>query len=172
MTGSESNFSVLTFQTVGEESRLNKHCKNIIKAQNVCYALQQKALLNTQEPKNPAYDKFAPGTFVLLRKLSVQPRHMMKANPVYHTQPFRIIRRTPTNAVIVPFGLGFMKKRFKYEGDIPKNLCTLQRLTNLKPIRNPFKLLKLSFSQKMLLLLNQLVKTYNYRVLQLLQLMD
>ena len=90
MTGSESNFSVLTFQTVGKESRLSEHCQNIIKAQNVCYALQQKALLNTQDPKNPAYDKFAPGTFVLLRKLSVKPRHMIKANTVYHTQPYRI----------------------------------------------------------------------------------
>ena len=88
MTGSECTFSVLTFQTVGKESRLSEHCQNIIKAQNVCYALQQRALLKTQDHKNPAYDKFAPGTFVLLRKLSVQPRHMMKANPVYHTQPY------------------------------------------------------------------------------------
>ena len=159
MTGSESNFSVLTFQSVGRESRLNEHCQNIIKAQNVCYALQQKALLNKQDPKNPAYDKFAPGTFVLLRKLSVQPRHMIKANTVYHTQPYRILRRTPTNAVLVPFGLGYLKRRFKYEGDVPKNLCTLQRLSNLKPIKNPFKLLKLSFSQKMLLQLNSLVMT-------------
>ena len=79
---------------------------------------------------------------------------MVKANPVYHSQPFRILRRTETNAVIVPLGLGYLKKRFKYEGDIPKNLCTLQRLSNLKPIKNPFKLLKLSFSQKIILELN------------------
>ena len=82
MTGSESNFSVLTFQTVGPESKLNEHCKNILRAQNVCFALQQKSLENTKKPKNPAYDKFKPGTFVLLRKKSVQSWHMIKANPV------------------------------------------------------------------------------------------
>ena len=34
----------------------------------------------------------------------------------------------------------------------------MQRLSNLKPIKNPFKLLKLSFSQKMLLELNSLIQ--------------
>ena len=120
MTGTESNFSVLTFQTVGQESHLNEHCKNILRAQNVCYALQQKALQNAKDPKNPAYDKFSPGTFVLLRKKTVQPRHMIKANPVYHTQPFRILCRTPTNAVIVPFGLGYMKKGLNLKEIYPK----------------------------------------------------
>ena len=47
---------------------------------NVCFALQQKSLDNTRKPNNPAYDQFKPGTFVLLRKKSVQPRHMIKAN--------------------------------------------------------------------------------------------
>ena len=159
MTGSEANFSVVTFQTIGPESQLKEHCKNILQAQNVCFALQQKTLENTKSPNNPAYDKFQPGTFVLLRKKAVQPRHMIKANPVYHSTPFRILRRTPTNAIIVPFGLGYMKKRFKHEGDVPKNLCTLQRLSNLKPIKNPFKLLRLSFSQKMLLELNSLIQS-------------
>ena len=114
---------------------------------------------NTKSHNNPAYEKFKAGTFVLLRKKGVQPRHMIKANPVYHSQPFRILRCTQTNAVIVPFGLGYLEKRFKYEGDIPRNLCTLQRLSNLKPIKNPFKLLKLSFSQKMLLDLNSLLQS-------------
>ena len=140
MTGTEANFSVITFQTIGPESKLNEHCKNILRAQNVCFALQQKSLENTRSPNNPAYEKFKAGTFVLLRKKAVQSRHMIKANPVYYSQPFRILRRTETNAVIVPFGLGYLKKRFKYEGDIPKNLCTLLRLSNLKPIKNPFKL--------------------------------
>ena len=68
MTGTEANFSVLTFQTVGPESKLDRHCKNILRAQNVCYALQQKSLENEKSPNNPAYEKFQPGTFVLLRK--------------------------------------------------------------------------------------------------------
>ena len=105
---------------------------------NVCFALQQKSLENAKSLNNPAYEKFKAGTFVLLRKKGVQPRHMIKANPVYHTQPFRILRRTQTNAIIVPFGLGYLKKRFKYEGDTPKNLCTINRLSNLKPIKNAF----------------------------------
>ena len=110
-------------------------------------------------PNNPAYDKFQPGSFVLLRKKAVQPRHMMKSNTVYHSTPFRILRRTTTNAILVPFGLGYLKQRFKHEGQVPKNLCTLQRLSNLKPIKNPFKLLRLTFSQKMLLELNSLLQS-------------
>ena len=159
MTGSESNFSVITFQTVGPESKLDQHCKNILRAQNICYALQQKSLENIKSPNNPSYDKFQPGSFVLLKKKGTQPRHMIKSNTLYHSTPFRILRRTTTNAVIVPFGLGYLKQRFKHEGQVPKNLCTLQRLSNLKPIKNPFKLLRLTFSQKMLLELNSLLQS-------------
>ena len=80
--------------------------------------IRTKRLENTKSPKNPAYEKFRAGTFVLLRKRAVQPRHMVKANPVYHSQPFRILRRTETNAVIVPFGLGYLGIQIR--GGYPK----------------------------------------------------
>ena len=43
MTGSEANFSVITFQTIGPESKLNEHCKNILRAQNVYNVYNKKA---------------------------------------------------------------------------------------------------------------------------------
>ena len=161
MMGSEPNIPFITFQTVSRESKLSEHCKNILRAQNVCYAIQsqQKQLEKNENKKVSQYHQFQPGTFVLLRKLGVEPGHMKKGRPVYHKEPFRILKRTETNAIIVPFGLGYLKQRFKYEGDIPKNLCTMQRLTHLKPIPNPFKLLKLSLPQKMLLELNLLLQS-------------
>ena len=161
MMGSEPNIPFITFQTVSRESKLSEHCKNILRAQNVCYAIQsqQKQLEKNENKEVSQYHQFQPGTFVLLRKLGVEPGHMKKGRPVYHKEPFRILKRTETNAIIVPFGLGYLKQRFKYEGDIPKNLCTMQRLTHLKPIPNPFKLLKLSLPQKMLLDLNLLLQS-------------
>ena len=158
MMGTEPNINLISYQTVGYQSALSQHAQNIVKSQNVCYFIHKMMLNNESkvdaDMQNP---KYSPGDFVLLRKLSVGPRPMAKARPLYHSQPFRIVKRTQTNAILVPFGLKFIKKRYKFEGDIPKNLCTLQRISHLKPLTNPFKLLKLSLSQKIMLDLGKII---------------
>ena len=60
-----------------------------------------------------------------------------------------------------------MQKRYKFEGDIPKNLCTLQKISNLKPIKNPFKLLKLNLTQKVILDLGKIVAMEIHHIPQL-----
>ena len=101
-----------------------------------------------QSPPAKQGDKFKVGAFVLLKKLNIGPRALHKAKAIYHSSVFRIIRRTETNAVLIPFGISFLRKRYKSEGDIPKSLCFLQKISNLRPIRNPYKFLRLSFNQK------------------------
>ena len=73
------------------------------------------------------------------------------SQPSLNKQIFRILRRTMTNAVIFPFNKRFYQSRFKREGKIPKQYCSIQRITNLKPIRNVYKLLDLSIPQKMVI---------------------
>ena len=159
MMGSDPHVNFITFQKVGSDSALSKRVQDVIKAQNVCYMINKTMLDKAAQAEtalqNPTYSK---GDFVLLKKLSVGPRPMAKARPVYHSQPFRIIKRTQTNAVLVPFGLKFLKKRYKYEGDIPKNYCTLQKISHLKPLKNPFKLLKLKCSEKFILDLGKIIQ--------------
>ena len=57
-----------------------------------------------------------------------------------------------------------MQNRLKFESKIPKNMVTLQRLSNLKKVKNILPLLNLSISQKMILELDKIISMSNIDV--------
>ena len=149
----------ISLQSSKSMTNASDYAKNLVKVQNVCYIINQQNLVkeNTNNNEIQQKDVYKVGSFVLLKKKAVGPRMLHKLKPIYHRTPYRILRRTRTNAVIFPYGIQFSQKRFKQEGEIPKNMCTLARLSNLKPISNGNKLLGLSLSQKLMLELRQIL---------------
>ena len=65
---------------------------------------------------------------------------------------------TDTNCVLVTFQKKFLQFHYKGEGAIPKNMCTLQKVSHLKPVKNVFKLLGLTVSQKLVMALDKVLK--------------
>ena len=65
-------------------------------------------------------------------------------------EPFRIIKRYQSNVMLIPFDRRFLKHRLKGEGQISKNMCILARISRLKPVRNPLRLLHLRINEKIL----------------------
>ena len=146
-----------SLQTMKDES---DYAQELVKVQNVIYFINKQQLLarNNKEEKSQLV-KFQPGDFVLLKKKSVSaPRNLHKVKTKYHNQVYRILRRTKTNAILAPFQKKFVQQRFKGEGHIPKNLCTMQKLSHLKPVKNVYTLLGLSVTQKLVLELNKIIR--------------
>ena len=52
--------------------------------------------------------------------------------------------------MLIPFDRRFLKHRLKGEGQISKNMCILARISRLKPVRNPLRLLHLRINEKIL----------------------
>ena len=103
--------------------------------------------------------QFKRGDFVLLKKITIsKARNLHKAKPIYHKTIYRIIRRTKTNAYLLPYTKKFMQNRLKFESKIPRNMVTLQRLSNLKKIHNILPLLNLSLTQQMVLELDRIIQ--------------
>ena len=162
-TGSHPKLNdFVSLQSLQVMTGVDQYVKSLVQVQNVCFVLNEMNTSQEQagdhEIQHP--DLYKKGGFVLLKKLSPgTPRHLHKVKTVYHKQIFRILRRTKTNAVIFPFNKKFYQNRFKREGKIPKQYCSIQRISNLKPIRNVYKLLNLSVSQKMIIELSAILNS-------------
>ena len=63
------------------------------------------------------------GDFVLLKKPpDTVHQRFHKLLPKYYPEPYRIVRRTETNAFLIPFTKEYFKTRLKHEGKIHKKL--------------------------------------------------
>ena len=103
-----------------------------------------------KQPQLP--HNYKVGDFVLLKQLKIQgPRPGMKLKPLYYPDPYRIIRRYETNVMLVPYTKRLMTNRIKGEGRITKNMCTLARISRLRPITNPLRMMDLKVSEKILM---------------------
>ena len=150
----------VSFQSLQTMQDASGYAKNLVQVQNVLFVINERNRLkeNKRENGTQLSQLYKKGDFVLLRKLAIGgPRNLHKVKPVYHSQPYRILKRTKTNAIIFPFTKRFLQNRFKGEGKIPKNYCSLQKISNLKPIRNVYKLLNLSITQRMVLELDRII---------------
>ena len=94
-------------------------------------------------------EKYPIGSFVWLKKHSEVK--LNKTQVKYHQTPYRILKRYKTNALLLPYNKMFYFQRIKREGRVSKNLCTIQRLSNLKPIKDVRQFLNLEISDKLLL---------------------
>ena len=97
------------------------------------------------------------GQFVLLRKKSINNKIGHKLRPQYYDQLFRIVKRTATNAVIAPFNKRVLQERFYKEGTIPKRLCRLVRVDQLKPVNSFLNYLNLNINDVNLMFLDKLL---------------
>ena len=142
------------------------YVKQLIAARNIIFFIGSRIKAKNEKiQKSDQLQQFKRGDFVLLKKINIStPRHLHKAQPLFHTTIYRIIRRTRTNAYLIPFNKKFMQNRLKFESKIPKNMVTLQRLSNLKKVKNILPLLNLSISQKMILELDKIISMSNIDV--------
>ena len=135
------------------QSGLKDHIAALIQAQNVAFAIANQNKIKSQQNKNiQQHQKFYKGQFVLVRKHKFSQtniRHKIKPN--YDDTVYRIVKRSRTNAIIVPYTKKFIQSRFKTEGDIPKKMCTMARLQHLKPVKNIYSLLKLNVTDQLML---------------------
>ena len=144
----------ISFQSLTTMKTIPSYVQELSKCQNLCYFLQEQMLkTNKQHTKEMQNLKtYKIGDFVLLRiKKDSKPRNLHKLRPQYYKDIFRIIKRYETNALLCPYNRKFMKNRLHKEGKVTKAMCTLQKLTRLKPVLNPLRLLQLSISEKLLL---------------------
>ena len=138
-------------------SGLKDHAAALVQAQNVAFAIANynkiKAQKNNEIQQTTTFFK---GQFVLVRKNKFSNTHVRhKIKPSYDSTIYRIVRRSRTNAVIVPYNKKFIESRFKTEGDIPKKICKLVRLQFLKPVKNIYSLLHLNITDQLMLHLNE-----------------
>ena len=132
---------------------MDVHIQDLTKCQNVCYILSQQMQnkINQHDNATQLPNKYQVGDFVLLRKIKIQgPRHGIKLKRIFHEEPYRIIRRYKTNVMLVPYTKRFMKQRLKGEGKVTKNMAVLAKISRLKPIQNPLRMLNLTISEKLL----------------------
>ena len=104
------------------------YVKQLIAARNIIFFIGSRIKAKNEKiQKSDQLQQFKRGDFVLLKKINIStPRHLHKAQPLFHTTIYRIIRRTRTNAYLIPFNKKFMQNRLKFESKIPKNKVTLQ----------------------------------------------
>ena len=151
------NNNFITKRSINTMKDEAEYSQQLCRAQNIIFHMNSQSK-NVNKSVNQL-QQFKKGDFVLLKKMSVgTPRNMHKFQPLYHKQIYRIIKRTRTNALLVPYTKKFIQNRLKQEGQVPKNMGILQRLSNLKPVKNVFKHLNLSLSQQMVLELNNIVR--------------
>ena len=143
----------LTYQSIKSLQAMDEHVQNLAKCQNVCFVLAQKMqqTIDKQDTATQLPSKYRIGDFVLLRQIKIQgPRHGIKLKKMFHEEPFRIVRRYKTNVLLVPYNRRFLKNRLKGEGKVTKNMAILARISRLKPIQNPLRMLQLTVSEKIL----------------------
>ena len=132
---------------------MDEHVRHLAQVQNVCKFLSdemEKRMIN-HDNKTQHGNKYQIGDFVLLRKLQISgPRNKHKLKQIYYEEPFRIIKRYHSNVMLIPYDRRFLKNRLKGEGPISKNMCILARISRLKPIKNPLRLLHLRINEKVL----------------------
>ena len=140
------------------EQALSKHEKALIDCSNVCYIISnaRHAQRNTNKEIQNKKTYFV-GQFVLLRKKSINNKIGHKLRPQYYDQLFRIVKRTATNAVIAPFNKRVLQERFYKEGTIPKRLCRLVRVDQLKPVNSFLNYLNLNINDVNLMFLDKLL---------------
>ena len=158
--GTKPRQNLITWMT--PDQALSKHARSLIDCQNVCYSIYNAKQLQNNKTSIQQPETFYKGQFVLLKKKSIGPSRIgHKLRPIYHQQPFRIVRRTVTNALLVPYGKKSFKERFFREGEIPKKLCRLVKITDLKPIKSIWHYLKLNVHDVNILNLQSLLKSDN-----------
>ena len=153
--------SFISMRNLSLMQNMDIHVQQLAKAQNVCHFLsrQMEKRLMENENKTQLGTKYNVGDFVLIRKLKIQgPRHGHKLQQIYYPEPFRIIKRYKTNVLAVPFNRRFIKNRLKGEGAITKNMAILARISRLKPVKNPLRLLHLNVSETILRDFNDALK--------------
>ena len=156
----------ITLRNINTMKNESDYVKQLIAARNIIFFIGSRIKAKNEKiQKSDQLQQFKRGDFVLLKKINIStPRHLHKAQPLFHTTIYRIIRRTRTNAYLIPFNKKFMQNRLKFESKIPKNMVTLQRLSNLKKVKNILPLLNLSISQKMILELDKIISMSNIDV--------
>ena len=143
----------LTMRNLTTAQNMENHVKDLMRAQNVMFVLarQMQDKIDKQDQTKQWPMKYRVGDFVLLRKNKLQgPRHGIKLQPIFYDEPFRIIKRFATNVMLTPYNRKYLKNRIKGEGIIHKNMCFIARISWLKPLKNPLRLLHLSINEKIL----------------------
>ena len=124
--------------------------KDLISIQNLLFTLQPEFALKhlNKITEFQQIERYPEGSFVFLRKHS--DLKLNKTQFKYYETPYRILKRYKTNALLLPYNKQFYFNRIKREGKVSKNLCTVQRLSHLKPIKDVRKFLNLNISDQLL----------------------
>lgn len=130
-----------------------QYAQELIKVQNVCYVLKERMEQQIEQHDNKTQipHKYQVGQFVLLRKMhDSSPKHLHKLRQIYYKDVFRVVKRYKTNCLIIPYNRNYFKNRLYNEGKISKQMCSLAKISRLKPVRNPLRFLGLTLSEKLL----------------------
>ena len=103
------------------------YVQHLIAAKNIIFYIGQQIKARTAtKTQTDQLQQFKRGDFVLLKKITIsKARNLHKARPIYHKTVYRIVRRTKTNAYLIPYTKKFMQNRLKFESKIPRNMVTL-----------------------------------------------
>ena len=142
----------ISLRSLKTMTKQNEYAKTLIKCQNVCFAISKLAQVQPGSSPPQLPNLYQVGDFVLLKKPpDAVHQRFYKLLPKYYPEPYRIVRRTETNAFLIPYTKEYFKSRLKREGKVHKNLCVMAKVTRLKPVQNPLVLMDLTIDEKIIL---------------------